>query len=127
MRDDARSRLTATLGEDPFNLVSILKDIGRDKAEAEALAYRLEQERKPLLARLASEYATAHAKDGLSEARLERMARSDPRYQKHIEGTAAAIERRERVHSDYWAVKTRLTWLEKTVAHENALTRMDGG
>lgn len=123
--DDARHRIAATLGEDPFGLISELRDAGLRKAKSEALAYRLEHERKSLLARIAGEIAVAHASKNMSEAKLERMARADPRYAAHIEGTAAAIENRELANSEFWAIKTRLEWLEKSVAHENAVMRLE--
>lgn len=123
----ALDNLLATLGGmDPFERIQAMRDAGERKARAEGRAYQLDHQRKALLAKLANEYATAHAKENLSEARLERMARADERYSKHLEGTAAAIEERELAVSEYFAVRAELLWLEKTVAHSNALTRMDG-
>ena len=122
----AIANLIATLEEDPFAGIEALRDAGRRKATAEGVAYRLERERKSLLARLASEYANAHSKAGMSEAKLERLARADARYQAHIEGTAAAIEQRELCNSEYWTIRARLEWLDKAISHENALTRLGG-
>ena len=125
MPDDARDRIAATLGEDPFGLISELRDAGMRKAKAEALAYRLDHERKSLLARLASEIATANPKASMSEAKLERMARGRPEYSRHLDGAAAAIEERELANSEYWAIRARLEWLEKAVSHDNALSRLE--
>jgi len=121
----AREVLKATLSDDPFERIEQLREAGRRKAEAEGVAYRMERERKSLLARLASEYSRTHADQKLSEAKLDRLARADARYQRHIEGTAAAIEERELAQSEYWAVRQRLEWLRATVAHYNALTRLE--
>lgn len=122
---EARDLLTHTIGGDPFERIEALRKAGERKARAEGLAYQMEHERKHLLALYASEYAEVHAKEKLSEARLERMARSDDRYRKHIEGTAAAIEERELARSEYWRIQAELTWMEKTVAHANAMSRLE--
>ena len=123
--NDARDRIAATLGEDPFGLITELREAGLRKAKAEGVAYRLEHERKITLSRLASEIATANPKTSISEAKLERMARGRPEYERHIAGTAVAIEERELANSEYWAIRARLEWLEKSVSHENALARLD--
>lgn len=125
VEDGALARMAYTLGEDPFERLEELREAGKRKALAEGICFRLDHERKSLLARLAGEYAVAHAKEGLSEARLERFARADDRYQKHIEGAAAAVEERELATSEYYALRSRLEWLRAALAHENALTRMD--
>lgn len=120
----AIANLIASLGEDPFAWIEELRDAGKRKAKAEGVAYRLEQERKSLLARIASEIATAQSKKSLSEAKLDRMARADPRYHRHIEGTAAAVEERELAHSEYWSTRARLEWLRASIAHDNALSKL---
>ena len=120
---DAVEHLKATLGEDPFGLVTEMEQAGETKAEATALAYRLEQERKHVLARVQNRIASAHADRSMSEAKLERLARADEEYRKHIEGTAAAIEAREKAASRYWAISARLDWLRASVAHWNASVR----
>ena len=124
-REGARGLLSATLGSDPWDKVEELREIGARKAEAEGVAYQMERERKHLLAKLASEFAVAHARENMSEAKLERMARADERYITHIKGTAAAIQKKELAKSEYWAVRSELEWDRAAVAHHNALTRLD--
>lgn len=125
MREDtAIERLHASLGEDPFVRIEQLNEAGRRKAQAEGLAYRLEHERKVMLARLAGEYAALHAKEGLSETRLERMARADARYTKLLDRTQEAVEEREAANSEYWSLRTHLEWLKAAIAHDNALARL---
>jgi len=124
--DSAREMLGIHIGHDPYDLLAQLDEAGERKAEAEAVAYQLENETKSLLARLASEYATAHAKEGLSEAKLDRLARADSRYADHIKGTAVAIENREKARNAYWRLRTLLDLDRAAIAHQNALTRMDG-
>ena len=121
----ARELLAANLGSDPFEKIEELRSIGTRKARAEGVAYQLEHERKIVLAQLANEYASAHAKEALSEAKLDRLARADERYQNHIKGLAAAIEERELARSEYWRVRTVLEWDAKTIAHTNAMSRLE--
>ena len=123
--EGARALLSATLGSNPWDKVEGLREVGARKAEAEGVAYQMEHERHPLLARLASEYAVAHAKENMSEAKLERMARADARYTTHIKGTAVAIQNKVRTNSEYWAIRSELEWDRAAVAHYNALTRLD--
>ena len=78
----ARELLAANLGSDPFEKIEELRDIGSRKARAEGMAFQLEHERKIVLARLANEYASAHAKDNLSEAKLDRLASIERRHQR---------------------------------------------
>lgn len=121
----AREILTASLDDDPFQRIEELRKAGKRKAEAEGVAYRMERERKIFLARIASEIAEVHAGEKLSEAKLDRLARADDRYRKHIEGTAAAVEERELSRSEYWAIRARLEWLDKAISHLNALSRLE--
>lgn len=122
---EARDLLSANLGSDPFEKIEELRDVGARKAVAEGRAYQLEHERKIVLATLANEYASAHAKENLSEAKLDRLSRADHRYQKHITILGQAIEDREMARSEYWAVKSVLEWEAKTIAHLNATSRLD--
>lgn len=122
---DARALLSASLNEDPFERIEELREAGKRKARAEGVAYRLENERKHLLARISSEYARTHSDRNLSEAKLDRLARADQRYRDHLEGTATAIEERELANSEYWALRARLEWLRAAIAHENALSRLE--
>ena len=109
----------------PYERIEELRQIGAKKAEAEGVAYQLEHERKIILARLAGEFAMTHAKHQISEAKLDRMARADPRYQSHITGLGVAIENRERCRSEYWAIKSLLEWDKAAIAHLNALSKLE--
>lgn len=123
--EDARELLAASIGSDPYERIEELRQLGERKAEASGVAYQMERERKPMLARIATEYARLHADEDLSEAKLERLARADERYRNHIEGTAAAIKERELANSEYWAVRSLLEWDKTAVAHLNALSRLE--
>lgn len=123
-REDARELLAASIGSDPYERIEELRVIGERKAQATGVAYQMEHERQPLLARLASEYARIHANEDLSEAKLERLARADERYRLHIEGAAKAIRERELANSEYWALRSLLEWDKTAVAHLNALSRL---
>lgn len=112
-------------GTTPYERIEELRQIGAKKAEAEGVSYQLEHERKIVLARLANEYATAHSKHPLSEAKLDRLSRADHRYQNHIEGLAVAIENREKWRSEYWAIKSLLEWDKAAIAHLNALSKLE--
>lgn len=109
----------------PYERIEELRQIGAKKAEAEGVAYQLEHERKIVLARLANEFATAHAKQPLSEAKLDRLSRADSRYLNHVKGLAVAIENRERYRSEYWAVKSLLEWDKAAISHLNALSKLE--
>ncbi len=122
--DDARELLASNFNMDPYEKIEKLREIGVRKAKAEGIACRLEHERHIVLARLAGEYATTHAKESLSEAKLDRLARSDVRYQTHIDGLAAAVEERELSNSEYWAARSVLEWDAKSISHVNALSRL---
>ena len=125
--DAARELLAANFPPDqgPYELVEQLREVGKRKAQAEGLAYRLEQERPIILSRLATEFSLAHIKENLSEAKLDRMARADPRYGNHIKRTAKALEERDVARSEYWAIKSLLEWDRASVAHLNALSRLE--
>ena len=121
----ARDLLSANFEVSPYDHIEELRQIGERKAAAEGVAYQLDQERKIVLSRIANEIALAHSKESISEAKLDRMARADTRYENHIRRLSVAIENRERARSDYWAVKSLLEWDRAAVAHLNSLTRLD--
>jgi hypothetical protein len=123
---EARELVRAALDSDPWASVEQLRQIGHQLAAAEAQATRMDAETKSLKARLQTEYATAHAKENLSEAKLERLALADERYGKHLNGLEAAIELREKIRHDYWAVKASLDLDEHALRHVNALSRIEG-
>lgn len=123
----ARELIAGSLGDDPYVRIEALREAGRRKARAEGVAYQMEHERKIVLSRVASQLAQVHAREKVSEAKLERLALASDEYQKHIRGTAAAIEEREEANSEYWALKAELLWDEKAVSHLNAMSRLDEG
>ena len=125
--DAARELLAANFpaGQGPYELVEQLREIGKRKAQAEGVAYELEHGRHVVLSRLATEYSLAHSKEHLSESKLERMSRADPRYGEHIKRTARALEERDMARSEYWAIKSLLEWDRASVAHLNALSRLE--
>ena len=102
----ARDLLASNFPPDqgPYELVEQLRAVGERKARAEGVAYELEHGRQIVLSRLATEFSVAHSKEPLSEAKLERMARSDPRYGDHIKRTARALEERDVARAEYWAI-----------------------
>ena len=125
--DAARDLIAANFPPDqgPYELVEQLREVGKRKARAEGVAYELEHGRPIVLSRLATEFSVAHSKEPLSEAQLERVARADPRYGEHINKTAKARQERDRARSEYWALKSLLEWDRASVAHLNALSRLE--
>ena len=121
----ARDLLSANFEVSPYDHIEELRQIGERKAAAEGVAYQLDKERKIVLSRISNEIALAHSKESISEAKLDRMARADARYENHIRRLSVAIENRERARSDYWAVKSLLEWDRASVALLNSLTRLD--
>lgn len=122
----AREVLAGNLGRDPYEGIEELREIGERKARAEGVAYELDKSRDAVLARITSEIATAHAGESLSEAKLERMAKADPRYLAHIKETATAVAEKERVHAEYWAIKSELEWDQEALRHLNHMSRLGG-
>ena len=123
---NARDLLVASLdGEDPFVRLARLEEAGQRKAEAGALAYYMDHERKALLARIATELAASRPRENLAEAKLDRLARADERYEKHLRASRHAHEAKEKAEATYWRLRSELEWLEKTVSHVNAMSRLD--
>ena len=122
--NSARETLCASLGADPYGRLAELGALGERKAKAAGVAYHMDHMRKVVLAHIAGELAQVHAKEGLSEAKLERMARADDRYRQHIEGAAAALEESEQAQAEYWRLRAELTWDEKAIAHYNAMSKL---
>ena len=121
----ARELVRAELGNDPWSDIERLREAGRRVAAAQGLLTRLEGETKSLKARIQMEKATALARENLSEAKLERLALSDARYEAHMKGIAAAVEEREIARHEYWAIKARLDWDQSAIQHANALARLE--
>ena len=121
----ARELLSGTLGADPYERIEQLRNIGSSLARAEGVAAQLEHTRHVLLAELANEYSMAHAGQVVSEAKLDRMARADTRYRAHCETFAHAIEERESLKYEYWAIRNVLEWDRTAIAHHNAMSRLE--
>lgn len=119
----ARDALAATIGHDPAEKLEELRAAGARKARAAGTAFLMEEQRKVVLSRICGEIAQVHGE--LSEVKLERLARAHPDYEKHLRGTSAAIEDKELAETDYWRIQAELHWMDKTVAHHNALTRLE--
>lgn len=122
--DSARELLSVHLGANPYDGVERLRVIGAAKAQAEGVAYQMEKEREVVLARIANELANIYADEKMSEAKLDRLARADPRYGAHLKATGEAIEKRELANSDYWAIKSELEWDQESIRHANHLSRL---
>ncbi len=123
-QNSARELLAASLGADPYDRLAELGVLGERKAKAAGVAYHMDHMRKVVLAHIIGELAQIHAKEGLSEAKLERLARADDRYREHIEGTAAALEESELAQAEYWRLRAELTWDEKAISHYNAMSKL---
>ena len=125
-KHSAREVLIGSLGSDPYQLLEDLRSVGKDLARLEGVSYELQNSVKPLLATLATEYATTHVKQNLSEAKLDRLAKADNRYMERIKLVAETIHQREEKKNEFWAIKSELDWDAKSVSHLNALTKLDG-
>lgn len=121
----ARELITATIGADPYQGIEAMRKAGERKARAEGVAYELEHLTKTVLARIAGELAEVHAKEKLAEAKLERMARTDVRYEAHVRKVAAAVEEKELASNEYWAIRSELEWDGHSVFHANALAKLE--
>ena len=124
--EDAKGLLVATLGGvDPWAKLEELKQAGERRARASGIAYQLEEQRKIVLAKKASDIANLNARENLSEAKLERLARASDAYQDHVNGTAEAIAEEKRTEAEYWRIRADLDWCAKAIAHWNAVSRLE--
>lgn len=121
----ARETLVASLGADPYDGIELLRKAGERKARAEGVAYELDHQRHIVLSQIMNELAVVHAKEKMAEAKLDRMARADPRYAAHVKRTAEAMAEKERAISEYFAIKSELEWDGHSLFHINALSRLD--
>ena len=119
----AREAVRATVEADPWAALEELREAGKRKARADGVAVQMDKMRKVILSRISGELAQVHK--NLSEAKLERMARADQRYETHVNGLCQAIEEKEAASADYWRIQAELTWMEKTLAHANAMSRLE--
>lgn len=122
--EGAREAVRATVEADPWASLEELRVAGERKAKAESMASHLENMRKVVLSRIAGELAQAHSGTSLSEAKLERMARSDARYEVHLRGLAAAVEERENALAEYYRIKGELDWMDRTLMHSMSMAKL---
>jgi hypothetical protein len=122
--EGARENVRATVEADPWASLEDLRIAGERKAKAEAVASHLENMRKVVLARIAGEIAQAHTSKSMSEAKLERMARSDARYEVHLRGLQAAVEEREAALAEYYRIRGELEWMDRTLMHAMSLAKL---
>ena len=119
----ARELIASAIGNDPYAALERLRVAGRRKAAAEGVSYQMIEMRKVVLAELMREYEMEFPDHAVS--RLEMLARSDRRYRDHIIGTAAGTEERELAQAEYWAIRSELEWDRASVAHLNAMARLE--
>ncbi len=123
----ARETMAGTLGTDPYEMLEDLRRAGRRKARAEGIAYQMEHERHVVLAEVACSISALRSTEKVSEAKLDRLARSSNRYRQFIEGLGAAVREREEAISEYFAIKSELEWDRAALSHQNALSRLEDG
>ena len=122
--EGARESVRATVEADPWMSLEELRMAGERKAKAEAVASHLDHMRHVVLSRIANELANVHGGSKLSEAKLDRLARADPRYEDHLQGLAAAVEEREAAVAAYYARRGELEWLSLTLTHSMSLAKL---
>ena len=124
-KHSARELIAGSIGADPYETLERLTALGRDLAKLEGVVFELQNGMKPLLATIGSEYAVLHRKENLSESRLTRLSHADARYLERIRLVAEAITQRETARNNFWALKSTLDWDRASVAHLNALSKLD--
>jgi hypothetical protein len=122
--EGARETVRATVEADPWATLEELRVAGQRKAKAEAQASHLEHMRKVVLSRIANELANVHGNSRLSEAKLDRLARADSRYEEHLKGLAAAQAEAEQASAEFWRIKADLEWQEHTLIHAMSLAKL---
>ena len=120
----ARETVRATVEADPWASLEELRIAGERKAKAEAQANHLDHMRKVVLSRIAGEIAQVQSNKSLSEAKLDRLARADSRYEAHLKGLAAAQEEAEQARAEFWRIKADLEWQEHTLIHSMSLAKL---
>jgi hypothetical protein len=122
--EGARETVRATVEADPWATLEELRVAGQRKAKAEAQANHLKHMRRVVLSRLQSEIAQAQSNKSLSEAKLERMARADSRYEDHLKGLAAAQQDAEQASAEFWRLKAELDWQDRTLMFAMSLAKL---
>ena len=120
----ARESVRAVVEADPWVTLGELGIAGQRKATAEATASHLDTMRHVVLSRIANELAHVHGKAALSEAKLDRLARSDPRYEAHLKGMAAANEEAGQARAELWRIQADLEWMKHTLMHSMSLAKL---
>ena len=123
-QEGARETVRAVVEADPWISLEDLRIAGERKAKAEAQASHLENMRKVVLSRIAGEIAQVQSNKSLSEAKLERLARADARYEVHLKGLAAAVEEREAAMAEYFRIRGELDWMDRTLMHSMSLAKL---
>ena len=120
----ARELISSHFDVSPYEQIETMRQTGHRKAIAEGRTVQLEHQRHIMLATVANELAVAHSKEKLSEAKLDRMARADPRYQAHIAGLGAAVEERDHARSEYAAQRATLEWDRAAIGRASCRERV---
>lgn len=111
--DTIQTRIQHYLGADPLELIEQLRDLGSERARIQATVNVLEMRRKTLLAELRQERRAAEGK--CTEAAADDYAHSHPLYVEFLDQLASEYSNLGSLDSDYWAVKSRLDYLLKTL------------
>jgi hypothetical protein len=122
--EGARETVRAVVEADPWASLEDLRVAGERKAKAEAQASHLDHMRHVVLSRIANELANVHGGSKLSEAKLDRLARGDARYEAHLKGLAAAQEEAEQASAEFWRIKADLEWQEHTLIFSMSLAKL---
>jgi hypothetical protein len=123
----ARDLVQAQLGSDPYQLIEQIREAGKRWAAAIGVESELDHRRKIVLAQISSAYADQIEARGerVVESAVERLARADEQYHKHIRKWAAAQVELKIAESEYWALRSELEWDRAAIAHYNALARIE--
>lgn len=110
---------------DPRRLTEEVIRIGEEWADQDAAASILEETKKTLLAKLATEYIDLSAPKAMSATAAEMRALSDPRYEAHIQMMVQSRQEanRLRVRYDMGRMKLELMRsLQATIRNEMRMT-----
>ena len=122
--EGSREVVRATVEADPWASLEDLRIAGQRKAKAEAQASHLDHMRKVVLSRVCGEIAQDNPGKNLSEAKLNRLGRAHPKYERHLRGLAAAVEEREAAVAEYYRIRGELDWMDRTLMHSMSLAKL---
>ena len=123
----ARELVSSHFDVSPYEQIETMRKTGHRKAIAEGRCVKLEHQRHIMLATIQNELGSLHAKEKVSEAKLDRLSRADQRYLAHVTGLGAAVAERDHARSEYAAQRATLEWDRAAIAHLTALSRLEGG